>query len=149
MVEKTRRRRLSLKHHRPKSLRTKGTLISGSSWPPPRPILVKDSTIYSSPIPIPRRARYRAVGSPGVSWQTMTPSSEDTRGFHPRQTVSIICHRDPANNRTPVAFVNSRSGQVLARHRGTSAFQGAADDVMRRERSARTLGRRVGRYARR
>jgi len=97
----------------------------------------------------PRQDQVPGGGSSGVSWQTMNPSQLDPASFHQRQTVSIICHHDPVDNQTPVAFVYDRSGQVLVRFRGASAFQSAANEFMMRERRARTRGSQVGQYPRR
>lgn len=79
-----------------------------------------------------------------VNCRTMTPSPNDPHHFHPRQTVSIICHRDPADNRTPVAFVYNRGGQVVARYHGASALQSAGADFSRRESSIGTFGQAGG-----
>mgnify|MGYP001814892789 CR=1 FL=1 len=97
----------------------------------------------------PTQTQVTGGGSSRVSWQTGSPSPEDGRNFHPQQSVSIICHRDPADNQTPMAFVYDRVGQVLSRHRGSGAFQSAGEDFVRHEAEAGTLGSSVGQYPRR
>ncbi|MDH5408246.1 MAG: DUF4157 domain-containing protein [Gammaproteobacteria bacterium] len=83
-----------------------------------------------------------------VQWVTNMPSNGDTGRFHQNQSVSIICHQDPADPANPMAFIYDRSGSVLSRYSGANAFASAANEFLRLEREHGTLGSGVGQYRR-
>ena len=94
--------------------------------------------------PTPRQLQ----ASGGVQWRTSFPSPEDVGNFKNGQRHSIICHLDPADNRTVSAFVYNNAGAVVSRFSGGSPFAQAASRFIELERQGRTAGRRVGVYRR-